>query len=53
MILPYKTPNGHRFTIEKERDGSFSLFSASVGYITGGFVTIPEARLFADNRAGC
>lgn len=52
MIIPYKTSNGHTFTIERERDGSYSLFNASVGYIRGNFASVPEARLYANYRAG-
>lgn len=52
MVLPFKTANGHAFTIELEHDGSYSLFNTSVGYIKGGFTSIPEARLYANYRAG-
>lgn len=36
------------FSIERERDGSFSLFR--LGYVAGGFATVEAAKASADKR---
>jgi hypothetical protein len=38
------------FSIEKERDGTYSLYN--LGYIAGNFKTVEEAKKDADKRRG-
>jgi hypothetical protein len=52
MDMTKITPTNYRgFSIEQERDGSFSLFGIG-GYISGNFKTIEAARANADWRKG-
>jgi hypothetical protein len=44
-----QAPTNYRtFSIEQERDGSFSLFR--LGYIRGGFKSVADAQKDADRR---
>lgn len=51
MIIKHKTPNGSIFTIELERDGSYSIFNGS-WYVRGGFKSLGEATRYIDRREG-